>query len=115
MVFCKQLEFTREEVALVEAAWQIARSEASLTQEVIRSGIVQSIQRGRQIEAKAAPRPLSASSKTLPAPKIRPVVTAAMYSVQDELVLGQVQGRSGQGRAGLLGKTMRMFQKPWQL
>ena len=49
--FGRQLELTREEAALVEAAWQIARSEASLTQEVIRSGIVQSIQRGRQVES----------------------------------------------------------------
>ena len=41
--FGRQLDLSRDDSALVEAAWQIARNEASLTEEVIRSGVVQSI------------------------------------------------------------------------
>ena len=113
--FGRQLDLSRDDSALVEAAWQIARNEASLTEEVIRSGIVQSIQRGRQLEAKAAPRLISASSRTLPAPRVRPVITAAMYSVQDELMLGPGAGR---GRSGLglnKGEDHEEIPFPWHL
>ena len=103
--FGRQLDLSRDDSALVEAAWQIARNEASLTEEVIRSGIVQSIQRGRQTETKETTRTSSFSSKTVPAPRIRPVITAAMYSVQDELVLGPGAGRSRSGLGLSKGKS----------